>query len=78
VLIDTALAGSSPGAWQKNFGQLPGAFKHQHLLKNFTHGTLRAPKLFWHSEVFGWEPLLSLSLGGALGGPGQNLLGPYF
>ena len=38
-------------------------------LKLYTPHT-RDPKLFWHGEVLGQEPMPSLSPGGVLGGPG--------
>ena len=37
--MDTAPAGSGPGAWLRNPGQLLGASKPKMLLENFTHGT---------------------------------------
>jgi len=37
--MDTAPAGSGPGTWLRNPGQLPGASKHKNLHQNFTHGT---------------------------------------
>jgi len=39
VPMDTAPAGSGPGAWLRNPGQLLGASKPKMLLENFTHGT---------------------------------------
>ena len=75
MLIDTAPAGSGLGAWLRNPGQLPAScsFQTKHFsLKLFTLHP-RAHKVFWLSRNFGWGPTSSFSLGGAVGGSGEEV-----
>ena len=66
--MDTAPAGSGPGTWLRNPGQLPGASKHKNLLQTL-HAAPQVPDFIFPGKGFGLEPTLSLSPGGALGGP---------
>ena len=61
--MDTAPAGSGPGAWLRNPGQLPGASKQKKLLLTASHTAFQGHRIhvvryeFWLGVYVEYQPV---------------------